>query len=86
MYNISRKVGVRDPRKQRRLCCHLTLGLLRKQARNGTKFPAEISDRLEQKERFTEKLADLQKHAPTLITDTVFNSTRRNNLASEKKN
>lgn len=76
---------VRGPGKQRRLCCCLTLRLPRKQARNGTKFPAEVSDRLEQKKRFTEKSADLQKHFPTLITDTLFNSTRQNNLASEKK-
>lgn len=85
MYNISRKVAVRGPGKQRRLCRDLTLGLPKKQARNRTKFPAEVSDRLEQKETFTEKLGDLQKHLPTLITDILFNSTRQNNLASKKK-
>lgn len=47
--------------------------------KNVTRFTAEVSEGLAQTERGSEKLTYLQKHLPSLITDS------QSNLASEKK-
>lgn len=50
------------------------------------KFTAEEgSEGLEQRERFTEKLTDLQKRLSNFIIDTLFNAKRKgkNNFANE---
>ena len=50
------------------------------------KFTAEeASEGLEQRERFTEKLTDLQKRLSNFIIDTPFNAKRKGKIILLKK-